>query len=101
MPYTPHRYPNSSMAGIRNKICRDRESRAAGMGLPMAWKKMPVTAPAPIMKQASRYTRKHFTANSMYRSDSCPNRLMIYSGQNWKMKKAATKIKVQLVRASL
>ena len=94
MPYTPHRYPNSSMAGIRNKICRDRESRAAGMGLPMAWKKMPVTAPAPIMKQASRYTRKHFTANSMYR-------LMIYSGQNWKMKKAATKIKVQLVRASL
>ena len=53
-PSTPIKYPKISIAGIKKIICRDNESSVAGTGLPMAWKKIPVTAPAGIRKHASK-----------------------------------------------
>ena len=97
-PSTPNTIGSMIVAGSRYTICLDRERIDACTGLPIDWKKTPVAICSALIGHARRKIRKHFTANSLYSSDSDPNSRTMLIGANWNTKNASTNTMVDTVR---
>ena len=82
-------YTALDIAGSEREADREVADRevlisAALSGLPIAWKKMPLTICMPFRKQIIKKQRNAFCANSLYSASSWPKRLMIVCGEKTK-----------------
>lgn len=96
-PSTPNAIGSRIVAGSRYTTCLDNERIVACVGLPMDWKKTPVAICSPLIGHARRKIRKHFTANSLYSSDSEPKSRTMLMGANWNTKNARINMIVDAV----
>ena len=65
IPSTPAAFPSITIAGINKIICRKKDNAVDGNAFPTDWKKIQITRLEPIIKQAHKYVRTHFTAYSI------------------------------------
>ena len=77
MPISPNAFGSSITSGTASRTSRKNDSPADSTGLPMACMKMNAALLTVASGSMQRYTRKVVTANSLYNSDSEPNRPMI------------------------